>query len=105
MGDRLKVAVIGGGFSGLLVALRLLLEPGGLEVTLIERGPRFARGAAYSTSSPHHLLNVRASNMSAFADQPGHFLAWLTNEDGESAATEANGERFVTRDLYGRYLQ
>jgi uncharacterized NAD(P)/FAD-binding protein YdhS len=105
MGDRVRVAVIGGGFSGLLVALRLLLERRDLEVTLIERGPRFARGAAYSTSSPHHLLNVRASNMSAFADQPGHFLAWLAAEEGESGATEANGERFVTRDRYGRYLQ
>ncbi len=92
-----KVAVIGAGFSGVLTALRLLLDPDGPVVVLIERGPRFARGGAFSTTSPHHLLNVRAANMSAFVEDPRHFLDWL--------ADEAAGQAFVTRDQYGRYLQ
>jgi uncharacterized NAD(P)/FAD-binding protein YdhS len=100
MSERSTVAVIGAGFSGLLTALRLLLAPDGPQVVLIEKGPRFGRGAAYSTGSPHHLLNVRATNMSALVEQPSHFIDWL------AAAGVASPDRlFVTRDRYGQYLQ
>ena len=101
MTDPPRVAVIGAGFSGLLTALRLLLPgPEGPRVVLIERGPRFGRGAAYSTASPHHLLNVRATNMSALVEQPSHFIDWL---GAEGVATP--DQVFVTRDRYGQYLQ
>ena len=98
MTDRPTVAVIGAGFSGVLTALRLLSSPDGPNVRLIEKGPRFGRGAAYATGSPHHILNVRATNMSAFPEQPSHFRDWL--------GARGDGERmFVTRDEYGQYLQ
>src|SRR5271169_288709 len=100
MSEQPVVAIVGAGFSGLLTALRLLLTPDGPRVLLIERGPRFGRGLAYSTASPHHLLNVRATNMSALVEQPSHFLDWL----GAAGAT-APGSVFVTRDRYGEYLQ
>ncbi|MEO8926301.1 MAG: FAD-dependent oxidoreductase [Caulobacteraceae bacterium] len=100
MTDRPIVAVIGAGFSGVLTALRLLLAADGPRVLLIERGPRFGRGAAYATTNPDHLLNVRATNMSAFVEEPSHFLDWL------AAAGVAEPDRvFVTRDRYGQYLQ
>src|ERR1700723_957292 len=83
MSERQTVAVIGAGFSGLLTALRLLLDPDGPRVILIERGARFGRGASYSTSSSQHLLNVRATNMSAFVEQPDHFLDWLATAGDE----------------------
>ena len=106
MDERQTVAVIGAGFSGLLTALRLLLDPDGPRVILIERGARFGRGAAYSTSSVQHLLNVRATNMSAFVEQPDHFLDWLAAAGGDDRASpEASGQVFVTRDRYGQYLQ
>lgn len=97
---RPTVAVIGAGFSGVLTALRLLLAADGPRVLLIERGARFGRGAAYSTTSPHHLLNVRATNMSAFVEEPAHFIDWLT-----AAGVVEPNKTFVTRDHYGRYLQ
>jgi uncharacterized NAD(P)/FAD-binding protein YdhS len=100
MTDRPTVAVVGAGFSGVLTAVRLLLAPDGPRVVLIERAPRFGRGAAYSSASPHHLLNVRAINMSAFAEQPSHFLDWL----GRSGLADQD-QAFVTRDRYGQYLQ
>jgi uncharacterized NAD(P)/FAD-binding protein YdhS len=96
---RATVAVIGAGFSGVLTAVRLLRAPDGPRVLLIERGPRFGRGAAYATGNPHHLLNVRGANMSAFPEAPSHFLDWL----GASAAE--GGRTFVTRETYGQYLQ
>ena len=100
MPDPSTVAVVGAGFSGLLTALRLLLTPDGPRVVLVEKGPRFGRGAAYSTASPHHLLNVRATNMSALVEQPSHFLDWLG-----AAGVAAPDQVFVTRDRYGQYLQ
>ncbi|HEY2049013.1 MAG TPA: FAD-dependent oxidoreductase [Caulobacteraceae bacterium] len=93
------MAVIGAGFSGVLTAAHLLRAPDGPKVLLIERGPRFGRGAAYATASPHHQLNVRGSNMSAFPEAASHFLNWL-------GVDQAEGDRvFVTRDRYGQYLQ
>jgi uncharacterized NAD(P)/FAD-binding protein YdhS len=91
--------VIGAGFSGVLTAVHLLRAPDGPRVLLIERGPRFGRGAAYSSANANHLLNVRGANMSALPEAPGHFLEWL-------GVDQAEGERvFVTRDRYGAYLQ
>lgn len=93
------VAVIGGGFSGLLTAIHLLARDPRLIVRLVERAPRFGRGRAYQTHHPDHLLNVRASNMSAFPDQPEHFLRWLEREG------DGGRDTFVSRGRYGDYLQ
>ncbi|RAK51344.1 FAD/NAD(P)-binding protein [Phenylobacterium deserti] len=96
----LTVAVIGGGFSGLLTAVHLLRGDPELVVRLVERAPLFGRGRAYQAAHPDHVLNVRASNMSAFPDEPEHFIRWLEGE-GESGARDA----FVSRSRYGDYLQ
>jgi uncharacterized NAD(P)/FAD-binding protein YdhS len=97
---RPTIAVIGGGFSGLLTAIHLLHADPEVLVRLVERAPHFGRGRAYGTENPDHLLNVRVANMSAFPDQQEHFAAWLRAEgdcDGPSA--------FVSRSRYGDYLQ
>ncbi len=102
-----RIAVIGGGVSGALTAVHLTrLDPAGVRVTLFERADRQARGIAYETREPGHLLNVRAANMSAFADAPHHFEAWIDDQPrlyGEIQRT-ASGD-FVSREIYGRYLE
>lgn len=90
------VCIVGGGFSGTLQAINLLRHDGP-RATLIERRPNLARGVAYSTSQPAHLLNVRASNMSAFPDAPDHFRQWLAQQGQVHA-------QFVSRHIYGDYL-
>lgn len=90
------MAIVGGGFSGLLTAIHLLRGRPDVRVRLIERTADVGRGRAYSTNNPDHLLNVRASNMSAFPDQPDHFRQWLGEPDGDA---------FVSRRRYGDYLQ
>jgi len=66
--NRPTVAVIGGGYSGSMLAVELLrLATGRISVVLIERGPVPGRGVAYGTQFEGHLLNVRAKNMSAYA--------------------------------------
>jgi len=94
-----RVAIVGAGFSGTMLALNLL-EQADVEVLLIERDRhRMGAGVAYSSSESGHLLNVRAGNMSAFADRPDHFCNWLAARGlGCDAA-------FVTRATYGRYLR
>ena len=71
------VAIIGGRFTGATLAAQLLRKSGGsVSVFLIERGGRLGRGGAYSTECEEHLLNVLARNMSAYPDDPEHFLEW-----------------------------
>lgn len=100
------VAIIGGGCAGTLVAVQLLrLATGRLRVILIERSPPFGRGIAYGAECPHHLLNVPAARMSAFPEDPGHFLRWAQGLAGFLGYPAAiSGEDFLPRAMFGRYL-
>lgn len=105
--QRLPIAVIGAGFSGTMVAVQLAKAlPPDRPILLCDRSGTFARGLAYATTNPDHLLNVRASNMSAFAEEPGHFEAWLARLAPEEAAQVRHtpAGSFAARGLYGRYL-
>ena len=98
---RPAVAVIGGGFSGLMTALHVLADASGPSVLLLEKCGTFGRGAAYSAPNPDHRLNVRAGNMSAWPDRPDHFVEWLK----KTRSSEEARELFASRGEYGRYLQ
>lgn len=97
------VVVIGGGFSGTMVAAQLLRQAlaarTSLSVHLIERRSEIGRGAAYATNDPVHLLNVPVSGMSAWPDRPSDFLEWARRRRPEVAPTE-----FLPRRLYAEYL-
>jgi uncharacterized NAD(P)/FAD-binding protein YdhS len=93
------VAIVGAGFSGTLQAINLLRHEGP-RATLIERGGRAGEGLAYGAAHPSHVLNVRAGNMSAFPDDPGHFVRWLERRGVAEAATT-----FASRVTYGEYLR
>ena len=67
----LPVAIVGGGFSGTMVAAQLARK--GIYSVLIEKAGRAGQGIAYSTREPAHVLNVRAEVMSAWADDLEHF--------------------------------
>ncbi len=98
--DGKVVAVIGAGFSGTLAAINIARHAKfPLKIYLIEKSGEFAKGVAYGTKSEKHLLNVPASNMSAFADAPEHFLEWL-----ELKKHEVDPAAFYPRKLYGEYL-
>jgi len=100
--SRFSVAIVGGGFSGATLAAHLLQLAGpSLSIVLIERAPFRARGIAYATQESRHLLNVPASNMSAFADDPQHFLSWARSNFDSGVQ---NGD-FLSRRLYGQYVE
>lgn len=98
------VAIIGAGASGVVMAAHLLSNTrAGFRVFLIEAqgnaGRKLGRGVAYSTENPDHVLNTRASNMSAFPNDPAHFQRWL-----DLQRLEEKGTQFVRRSTYGAYL-
>jgi uncharacterized NAD(P)/FAD-binding protein YdhS len=97
-----SIAIIGGGASGVLMAAHLLRsrDPG-LDIVIIEKQTSLGRGLAYSTDLPDHVLNVRASHMSAFADDPEHFVRWLRARD---IRIDDPTTYFAPRRLYGEYL-
>lgn len=103
------IAIIGAGFSGALLTLHLLRRCAPEDrVLLIEKNRHFGLGLAYSTGNPNHLLNVRASNMSAFADRPDNFVQWLRGlptETRQDFDEYPGPNSFAPRGLYGRYIQ
>ena len=93
------VAVIGGGFSGAMLAARLAER--GVACSLIDRTGTFGPGLAYSTPFEGHLLNVRSDRMSAVEGRPGDFVDWLR----DNCPRHADPDGFAPRRLYGEYLQ
>lgn len=90
-----RVLIVGGGASGILVAINMArLASSEVEVVIAEPRMFLGQGIAYSTTDPGHVLNVPASRMSAFVDRPSHFEEW--------GAYDAN--HFAPRSEYGRYL-
>lgn len=96
------VVIIGGGFSGALTAIHLARSctPNSLRITLVNPTPDIGRGLAYRLDDDNLLLNVPAGNMSALADEPGHFVAYCQRIDPSLSPGS-----FVSRRLYGQYLQ
>jgi uncharacterized NAD(P)/FAD-binding protein YdhS len=96
------VLIIGGGASGVLMATQLLSRPEkSFRVTIVEGQHTLGCGVAYSTRDPDHLLNTRVQNMSAWPDQPDHFLNWLRTKP---QTRTLDGQSFVGRETYGAYL-
>jgi uncharacterized NAD(P)/FAD-binding protein YdhS len=107
---RAPIAVIGAGFSGTIATLNLLKRlPADQPVLLCERAPEFGRGVAYATGDHDHLLNVRASNMSALTDEPLHFQDWIQRRVAGGQQPEGlhrtSAGLFASRGLYGLYLR
>jgi uncharacterized NAD(P)/FAD-binding protein YdhS len=94
------VAIVGGGFSGTMVAAHLLRRGLRGRVLLVERHGPFSGGVAYGTRCRAHSLNVPAGRMSAFADDEDHFLAWMRRRDPSTT-----GASFVPRLAFGHYLR
>ena len=95
------VVVVGAGFSGAVTAAHLVRAESRehLSVILVNRSSLMARGVAYGTRSPHHVLNVPAGNMSALADDPENFLQFCRRLDPQITSGS-----FVARQIYGDYL-
>lgn len=99
---RKQAVIIGGGFSGTVLAIQLLRAARDLplDVIVLERYDKSHRGVAYSTDNRLHLLNVPAEKMSAFPDEPNSFVDWLKRR-----SVDFEPGFFAPRPLYGDYLE
>lgn len=94
------VAIIGGGFGGLMTLARLSQQAPKCQFVVFERMPRKAPGIAYGACDDNHLLNVPAARMGAFAERPTGFHEWLERE----FPSRFRADDFAPRALFGRYL-
>lgn len=98
--ERVSVAIVGGGYSGLLTAIHILTRSPDATVAIFERLPRALPGVAYGAADEAHLLNVRAGRMGVLPSDPSGFTAWLNQRfPGQFAASD-----FVHRRRFGEYL-
>jgi uncharacterized NAD(P)/FAD-binding protein YdhS len=112
--DTLRIAVIGGGFTGaafIIHAIRASQPAAGNEIAprlqfdLVERSAEIGRGIAYGTRDPLHRINVPSDRMSLFSDDPTHATRWLVAHDMlDPGSTDANGHHYVSREHYGAYV-
>lgn len=100
MSEPRRLAIIGGGASAALLLLHLTRykNASGMQVDIFDRTGRFFRGTAYTTDYALHRLNVRAANMSAFADEAGDFAQWAER-------FQYAPEDFAARNIYAKYLE
>lgn len=94
-----RIAIVGGGFSGAMLAARL--AEAGLSSILINATPDFGLGVAYSTGFEGHLLNVRSGRMSAVEGRADDFVQWLVAHRPELA----DPDDFAPRKVYGDYVR
>lgn len=97
---KFSIVIIGGGFSGTILAVQLLRRDPALSIAIIDKGSALGRGVAYGTRHSCHLLNVPAAKMSALPEEPESFLNWArANHDPQVQPTD-----FLPRLVYGRYV-
>jgi uncharacterized NAD(P)/FAD-binding protein YdhS len=98
-----RVAIIGGGAAAAALLGELLGRTGAPPLRLdwytgdAQPAPR---GIAYGTSSPHHLLNVRAAQMGLLIASPDGFLSYAQHLD-----PRVGGHDFLPRKHYGDFLE
>ncbi|WP_158815696.1 FAD/NAD(P)-binding protein [Methylocapsa sp. S129] len=105
---RLRIAVVGGGFTGVAFVIHATrLIPGPLDIDIIEPSAALGLGHAYSASDPLHRINVPSERMSLFAGDLSHATDWLFQKQilpGDGASTDAIGHHYVARSHYGAYV-
>ena len=85
------ILILGGGFSGTMLAIQLLRRDPRLNVAVVDKGKTPGRGLAYSTYYRFHVLNVPVKNMSALPEDSEHFLNWARNNHD----SQVKGESFL----------
>lgn len=101
-----KIVIIGGGFTGTMTAVQLIRHSKTpFEIVIIEKADQLTTGVAYSPYSNKHLLNVVTKKMSAYPDQPDHFLDWVMTQPAlVEQSRDIIAHSFLPRKMYGSYL-
>ena len=101
--DTNRVAIIGGGAAGTLLAVQLAER--GIASTVFDGRGAYGRGVAYSATSAWHRLNVPIDKMGGWrADDGDHaFHEWYEERHGPLGPRFS--DRYVPRSAYGAWLR
>jgi uncharacterized NAD(P)/FAD-binding protein YdhS len=104
-----RVAIIGGGYTGAIIA-KLLVERGVRdieEVTVFEPREQLGSGLAYDVKNIDVRLNVAAHRMRAIPGSPTAFLDWLQSSGTLTVDPQAVTPEgiFARRRDFGRFMQ
>lgn len=98
------IAIVGFGFCGRLAFAHLAKNSKNSKIIIFEKNDQNSLGAAFSSFSPHYILNVPVERMSAFSNQPQSFCEFLQKKYPE-IFKEIGENGFAPRRIYGEYLE
>lgn len=111
MSEAIRLAVVGGGPSALLIFKRLL-ERGdrSLKVTLFERKPHLGRGMPYDDEGANreHVTNVSSNELPELAQSLTEWIASLPQAELDEFGLrreQFSEDHVLPRLLFGRYLE
>lgn len=103
-----RVAIIGGGFTGTAVAIRLCENaPVKLRIEIVEPRQELGGGLAYGGNDPDHRVNGTHELLVLFPNDIGHFARWYDASGAATRDPEARadtGVRYVRRSDVRRYM-
>lgn len=107
IGDLPTVVIVGGGYSGAVLAWHLHnAAPHRHNIIIVEPRDEIGRGLAYDSHDPAHRINVPALKMNLDFDDEGHFEQWLiaSGYPARDPAAQLPGALFPTRAAFGDYV-
>jgi len=98
------IAIVGFGFCGRLAFAHLAKNSKNSKIIIFEKNNQNSLGPAFSSFSPHYILNVPMEKMSAFSNQPQDFCEFFKKKYPE-IFKEIGENGFAPRRIYGEYLE
>ncbi|MGG7036802.1 MAG: FAD/NAD(P)-binding protein [Flavobacterium sp.] len=100
------IGIIGAGFTGTMTAVQLIKKSNNpCEIIIINESETLNKGFAYNPYSDKHLLNVIAGKMSAFPEEPNHFIDWVMERpEFKNKDRELISNSFLPRKIFGEYI-
>jgi uncharacterized NAD(P)/FAD-binding protein YdhS len=104
--ESFDVAIIGGGYTGAVLALQLLRRaPAGTKIAVIEPRAELGSGVAYATLAEQHCINVPADRMGVSAAPPDRFDIWLKTRHPELIGDGDPEHTYVPRRWFGIFVR
>lgn len=109
----ITLAIIGGGYTGAVLAIQLSRHADrAYDIVIIEPRDSLGRGLAYGTHDPTHRLNgdlnTISLNLDTHQNDSAHVMKWYAAQnllEGDPGATCENGQIFLRRNDFGRYVE